>query len=136
MKINRKIRHVPQGKLIYDDVLVVGTSYREENVLAAWNLLNETERKFTKIAAVIYPEPDNKVDKHAMAVHINVSEKLGFLKSRSHEFHIGYLPRNMAYACSKREKEGEIVDAALNSFSYDPDEEYKFNIAIDVYSWK
>jgi len=119
-------------RYIYEDVLVRGTNYRGSDPENCITLITDQSRK-TKATAKLVPEPSNKTDKHAMAVYVDVIEKTGFVKTVNHTFHIGYLPKRMAYAVSMREQKGEFVDVELIEASKDEDSEYPHTFIVDVY---
>jgi len=130
----RKISQNPAryAPVIYTDMCVAGSHHREDQCENFLEAINNMKMSKDRLGAFLVPDPDNEYDSNALKVRGFVTKK-GFLSSGTRTYHIGFVPRRMAYTITKEyPKPGELF-VKLLEFNYNPDDEYPIAIIIDIF---
>lgn len=122
------------GETIYSDVTVRGTNYRLDNCRAVFKFAHKYQhKKGIKTSVVCKNEPTDE-DPYPQAVYIAL-EYPGIWGVNARLYHVGYLPRKMAYALRPERLRERGIDGftlELVDADYDPDEDYPFEFIVDV----
>ena len=91
-------RHRPPGEWVQTTVVeeVWGVNYRRSNANAFCKAVEAAERSGLIYGLALAPEPTNKNDPNAIAVFGQCMVKPFFRSPRLHQWHIGYVQRDLA----------------------------------------
>lgn len=110
-------RHRPDGKWVQATGVeeVVGIQFRRDDAQAFAFAARAAERKKIKYGLQLEHQPNNPHDRNAIAV-FGVAEVKGFFRSAVKEWHIGYLPGELAAEiCTEFVSKGVPIAAELYS---------------------
>lgn len=117
---------------IYTDVCVVGSHHREDECENFLEAINSMKIGKDRLGAFLVPDPDNEYDSNALKIRAFVTKKSLF-GGGTKTYHIGFVPKRMAYAITKNHNYPEKLFVKLLEFNYNPDDEYPIAIIIDIF---
>jgi len=118
--------------VIYKDVCVMGSHHRQDECEKFLEAIDGMKLGKDRLGAFLVPDPDNKHDSNALKVRGFVTKK-GFFDNSTRTFHIGFVPRRMAFKLTKEYSEPGKLFPKLLEFNYNPDDEYPIAIIFDIF---
>lgn len=92
-----KDRHKPEGQWVQTTHLseVAGLVHRKPDVIAFANAVRKAEKRGLKYGLMIERQPNNQHDRNAIAIY-GVAEVKGWFKTQTRDWHIGFVPGDVA----------------------------------------
>lgn len=116
---------------LYDDVCVVGSHRRMRECEKFLEALTKMRMGKDRAGAFLVAEPENEYDENAIKVRGFVTKKR-FAGGGTKTYHIGYIPKSMAYSITKNYDDAGKLFVKLLEFNHNPKREYPISIIIDI----